>query len=418
MKRDYYETPKASRLMRLFWKIAGGDRYILERSTYSDQIKYFTLGGIILSTGIMAAFAGGYAFYTIFGPQPIKNVNGVDIYEAGAIAKATISAIFFGLIWGAIIFNIDRFIVTSTGKGDGTEKITWDEFKGAIPRIIMGAIIALTISKPVEIRMFEKEIDIELERDKDKKKIELMAENDSLINIRINEQKELISKWETEINDKWDHYVELENEFNEEMSGGRGERGYGPEAKQLEEQMVMLKQDIDRLKDNPALQKAYAKIEELEQKRADYELEAEVIAEGLDGLLERIKLAHKIAGWEISLFITLLFLVLELTPIFFKLMLVRSPYDYILDNKHDLIKAENSILIIPEYYKDKEGKERDLVRNLDAEQKIAEKEGLVEVQKELTKYALDKYKETMKAKIDKEPEKYIKHEEYPKDKKA
>ena len=64
-------------------------------------------------------------------------------------------SIFFGVIWGLIIFNIDRFIVASTGKGDGTEAITSGEIKAAIPRILMGMIIAITISKPVEIRCFK-----------------------------------------------------------------------------------------------------------------------------------------------------------------------------------------------------------------------------------------------------------------------
>ncbi len=38
------------------------------------------------------------------------------------------------------------------------------------------------------------------------------------------------------------------------------------------------------------------------------------VSSGLDGLLERIKLSHKIAGFWISLFVTLLFLAIELTP--------------------------------------------------------------------------------------------------------
>jgi hypothetical protein len=37
--RDYYQTPKAGKIMRFLWECAGGDRYILERATYSDQIK-------------------------------------------------------------------------------------------------------------------------------------------------------------------------------------------------------------------------------------------------------------------------------------------------------------------------------------------------------------------------------------------
>ena len=138
-ERDYYKIPDSSWIMRLLWKCAGGDPYLLVKSTYADQVKYACLGGVILATGGMAALAGGYAFYTIFEPKD-DALNSRDITDIVTAVKA----VFFGLIWGLIIFNIDRFIVTSTGKGDGTEKITFDEFKGAIPRIIMGAIIGLT----------------------------------------------------------------------------------------------------------------------------------------------------------------------------------------------------------------------------------------------------------------------------------
>src|SRR5579863_6894589 len=155
MTRDYYHSPKSSWLMRMLWKAAGGDRFILERATFGDQMKYMCLGGVVSATGIMAALAGGFAFYTIFEPR------GLAVDERFSLGTC-IAACFFGFFWGLMIFNIDRFIVTSTGKGDGTEAITWEELKGAIPRILMGAIIAMTISKPVEIRMFKTEIDARL----------------------------------------------------------------------------------------------------------------------------------------------------------------------------------------------------------------------------------------------------------------
>ena len=155
MKREYYVTPKPSPIMKFFWTAAGADHFILERATYSDQIKYMCLGGIVVATGVMAAIAGGYAFYTIFEPRG-------SAIESQFHLGVALASMLFGCVWGLMIFNIDRFIVTSTGKGDGTEAITWEEFKGAIPRIVMGAIIALTISKPVEIRMFKTEIDTAL----------------------------------------------------------------------------------------------------------------------------------------------------------------------------------------------------------------------------------------------------------------
>ena len=140
MDKSYYNSPKASRLMKLLWSAAGADAHILNKSTYSDHVKYACLGGIVVATGLMAAMAGGYAFYIIFGRKFSQGTE-ATIEAASSQTLAVIFSILFGLIWGLIIFNIDRFIVASTGKGDGSEAITISEIKTAIPRILMGIII-------------------------------------------------------------------------------------------------------------------------------------------------------------------------------------------------------------------------------------------------------------------------------------
>lgn len=406
MERDFYKSPKPSKTMRFFWKAAGGDSYILERSTYSDQVKYMCLGGIIVATGLMAALAGGYAFYTIFEPRG-------SAIEADTVSWTTsLLALVFGVFWGLMIFNLDRFIVSSTGTGDGTEAITWDELKGAIPRLLMGVIIALTISKPVEIRMFKSEIDAELHSAQMQKQQEYIASIDSLYSGRIQNEKEKISKWENEIQLKEERYVELENQLTKEMSGDAGPRGYGPEAKKIEQQMKRLDSEIKIIKNKntPLIEKSYQNIVKFEKNKQKDIDNAEVVASGLDGLLERIKLAHKIAGFWISLFITLLFLAIELTPIFFKLMLIKSPYDFLKQNTQELIKAEQGIYIQYNYHKDKNGQERDLIKHLESEKLLLEKKELLKVQEELTQYAISKYKENMMRKIDDNPESFIKSE--------
>lgn len=47
----------------------------------------------------------------------------------------------FATMWSLIIFNLDRFVVSSAGHGDGTENIPWQEIKGALPRIAMAIVI-------------------------------------------------------------------------------------------------------------------------------------------------------------------------------------------------------------------------------------------------------------------------------------
>jgi hypothetical protein len=137
------------------------------------------------------------------------------------------------------------------------------------------------------------------------------------------------------------------------------------------------------------------------------DIECEVQAKKLDGLLERIKLADEVAGVWISLFITLLFMAIELTPIFFKLMLVKSPYDYLKDNIDELIKAENGIYTLYDYHKDRKGVERDYTVHYNVEKIISEKKEAAKAQDILAKYAVEKFIEQKKREIDKNPESFI-----------
>ena len=407
MENEFYQSPKSSPIMRFFWRAAGGDRYILERATYSDQIKYMCLGGIVVATGAMAGLAGGYAFYTIFEPRGSALVSDFDL-------TTTALAVIFGIVWGLIIFNIDRFIVTSTGKGDGTEAITMSEFKSAIPRIIMGAIIAITIAKPVEIRMFKSEIDAELHSSQMEKQREYLSKIEAIYTDRIANEKLKIDNWNNEIQAKQDEYRKLEDRYINEIQGtGSAQgRGVGPIAESINLQLGKAEQELDavKAKNFPLIDAAYATLTKYEADKQKDVANAEVVAAGLDGLLERIKLAHVIAGFWISLFITLLFMAIELTPIFFKLMLIKSPYDFLEENIKELKKAEKGIYVEYNVFKDKQGIERDLVRYLNAEREITQQKKLLESQERLTEYAIMKYEEEMKKKIDLNPEEFVKTE--------
>lgn len=409
MENEFYQSPKSTKFMRLFWRASGADRYILERSTYGDQIKYVCLGGIIIATGVMAAIAGGYAFYTIFEPKgnaldsfkAVPEIGGS--YDPTDIPTAIISCIF-GLFWGAIIFNIDRFIVTSTGKGDGTENITRKELLGALPRLIMGAIIALTISKPVEIRMFKTEIDVALHARQIEQKQQYKLKTDSLYNKELANKDKEIAKIESELNTLNQRYAEVEKNYIEEARIVT----VGPRAIAMKAQLDGIGESINALKNSPEFQRIKNEKDEIEKRREKDLADGEKVASGLDGLLERIKLAHEIAGWWISAFITLLFMTIELTPIFFKLMLIKSPYDYMEENIKELIKADKGIEIKYNYYTDGEGHERDLIVNHQVLVMLKEKIKLLEAQSELSNTAIEAWKEEKLGNIRSNPNEYVK----------
>lgn len=421
MNKSIYQTPKPSRIMKLFWKAAGGDQYILSQSTYSDQIKYFCLGGIVVATAIMAGLSGGYAFYTIFKPKAAdvssvweKTGGGDALNNLQGFTESTdlgtaIIALVFGIVWGLIIYNIDRFIVTSTGTGDGTEAITWGEIKSALPRIIMGCIIAISISKPLEIRILKGEIDAKLQVKQERLKEDAVKLIEDKYVTRISEKNAAIAKYQREIDKSEDALTKAEINLNSEMTQV-GSRGYGPQAKRLDLIMQDRKSDRDnmRFRLDPLITDLNNEIKSyVEGKNKEID-NISVGLSGLDGLAERITIAEEEYP-AVSIFLTLLFLAIELTPIFFKLMLIKSPYDYMSGNYKALELAKSGIYIEENYYEDKKGVQRELVRFLNAEKEIQEKKEFHDAQIRITKYAIEKFEAAEKKKIDDNPKDFIKY---------
>ena len=91
-----------------------------------DHNKYMGIGTTILFTAIMASYSGGYAFY-------------FAIHSAAGNFFNILTLVIFGIFWGCLIFNLDRFIISSSNKGDGTFAITKAELINSSTRIILAA---------------------------------------------------------------------------------------------------------------------------------------------------------------------------------------------------------------------------------------------------------------------------------------
>ena len=147
---------------------------------------------------------------------------------------------------------------------------------------------------------------------------------------------------------------------------------------------------------------------------------ANISAQSLDGLMARLQVADELAKGKdedgnvnedatpwIIIFITLLFMAIELTPIFFKMMLIKSPYDYLEDNIKALQRADLGIEVKYDYYEDREGVQRNLVVYHQANKLLAEKIKLAQTQTELNDFIIDKWKDAEKKNISKNPGDFI-----------
>lgn len=138
-------SKRAGLINEFLWSCAGVNKAVL-RQCPADYAKYTGIGGMILFTAVMAAISGGYALNFVFH----------NIYIAGT----------FGVFWGLLIFNLDRFIV-NTMYSDGKHTISWGEIRSGLPRIIMAIFLGIVISTPLELKIFEDKIKMQIEDEKE-----------------------------------------------------------------------------------------------------------------------------------------------------------------------------------------------------------------------------------------------------------
>lgn len=299
------------------WWCAGAYQDLLKECP-SEQSKYAGLGGVLLATFALAALSAGYAIYSVFN-EPFW-------------------AVLFAIVWGLIIFNFDRFLVSTMRKyGVSRRKQVWM----AAPRIALALLIGFTIARPLELKIFEKEIDVQIVANRHQKMLLndslLQAENHATLTAATAERDRLTARQLA----LQDTLHRLQQAYIEEAdgTGGSGRRGI--------EQLTRLKQTAYE----NTLQRATPELQQLQQQIAyqdslirqanalrevrQREYEAQVTSDV--GFLERNKALTDLSAHEPSVFwamllISLLIILIETGPILSKLIMNTGPYDLALAN--------------------------------------------------------------------------------------
>ena len=235
-------------LKNFFLTCSGVDKNLINECSNGEQNKYAGIGAIVFFTAIMATIAGSYALYTVFD----------NLY----------TAIFFGIIWGLLIFNLDRFIVSTIKKSDSK----WKEFAQAAPRIVLAIIIAVVISKPLELKLFEKEINQVLLAEKNQMTLENKTQiaqqfspEIAKLNLEISNLKDEITVKENETNNLYDTYIS-----EAEGTSGTKKLGKGPvyeEKRAKHDASLLALNQLKKTNQNKIDQKEAAITELLENKK-------------------------------------------------------------------------------------------------------------------------------------------------------
>lgn len=314
-------------LTSFFLFCAGADKSILKR-TPTDVNKYASIGATVFFTGIFAAIAGGFALFSVFKSIPIS--------------------VFFAIVWGLMIFNLDRYIVMSIKKKENR----WQEFGMAFPRLILAILIAFVIAKPLELKLFESEINSELVL-MEQQRYKVQEET-----LRGRYSPE-IAKMQTDIKDL-NSQIESKRIKRDEMNllanqeadgtGGSGQRNLGPIYKAKKQDADLAQRELEN---TLAILGPEVEAKRLQIKEKEASMNGDLTAMDkikLNGFAAQMDALGNLSSksttifWA-SIFITLLFIAIETAPLFVKLISERSPYDYRLDQHETLVSTGHSVYV-------------------------------------------------------------------------
>lgn len=312
-------------LKRFFHHCSGADLTLLEHpDCRTDHVKYVGVGTAVFFTGVFAVISSSFALGFVFEHWAVVGV---------------------GLVWGAFIFSLDRYIVSTMRKGVGWQR----EWGLAVPRLLIAVLLAAIISKPLELKIFQKEIENKLQQMDVAERTKLNADVDNQ-NAMQRAQLEadharLTSEIEVARNRRNDQQKREQKELSGE--GGSGRYGEGPAYKREKAATALFQKDYDKVeeKNRPILTQKQQALDTLEavtqrakvEKRGKYKLN--------DGLLGRIGALGRLmatddalgrAGWALFF----LFMLVETAPVLVKLLSPAGPYDFKLNAVEKQVEAQ------------------------------------------------------------------------------
>jgi hypothetical protein len=312
------------KITRFFWFCSGAHIGTLKKYPIEHN-KYVGIGATIFFTALFASLSGGYAMYFVFSGNPF----------------AVVFAIFFGLIWGTAIFNMDRYIVSSIDK-QGTIN---QQILQASPRILLAIMIGIVISRPLELKIFDKEIRQKLKtaylKGQHKRIDTLQKTYTQKYGMELGKNNELKKEKDSLEKDINRSRYQLNQEvFGDKTNQTSGIVGYGTYAKQKQD---VLQEKENRLK---TVTDDQVKMDQYLSARKDYEGVNDIRLfndHQLDSLSNVAGFSDR--NWALGQlsynengtrdldtylaesFISYLFILFECLPVFVKLMSPKGPYD-------------------------------------------------------------------------------------------
>lgn len=310
-------------IYRFFCWCSGGRLYLLKKCP-TDYNIFFGIGMIVFLTGVMAALSGSYAFFTIF--------------------NNTYIAVAFGIFWGVLIFFFDWYLVASLRK----ENKFYKEILTATPRIILAVFLAVVISRPLELKLFESEINGQIEKMSQQKfndYKDIVDDSFSEVDKLENQNK----KYQDIIDNLMVQRADLFSLIIEEAEGRSvvGKAGKGPVYKEKRAEYVKVNAIYEEEKARlyPLIEANNIRIAELSTNKNIQLKTGNKTMKSATGFLARIEAYGQLGDQNkevkfTGLFILIMFIFIETGPMFVKLISKRGAYDELLAFEEVKIMAD------------------------------------------------------------------------------
>ncbi len=296
-------------IKEFFLFCSGANRSVLSECPF-EETKYAGIGATVFFTALLAGLSGGYALYTVFQSMSL--------------------AIPFGILWAIMIFNLDRVIVSGMRK----QREFRLDLLYATPRLLLATLLAIVISKPIELKLFQREIEAQIVHSNNvayQRTIQTVDRSFGELR-QLERQNELL---DSEIRAKQGELSKATREKNQELDGTGGSlirgRGVAFDQKELYEKEIGRQLNNLEKRNGALIARNLVTISALKKDRERRIQEAAAARKRADGFLARIEAFSQLssASWSMSLasfFITLLFIALETAPVAVKLLSTLSPY--------------------------------------------------------------------------------------------
>lgn len=269
----------------------------------------------------------------------------------------------------------------------------WKEFIKSIPRLLIAILIAVIISKPLEIKLFDSEIQAFLEKEKISQLYGVTKKYSSDIEL-IESKKQVI---EADFNKSLllrDKYYE---EYKCECTGtcGTNVKGYGRECKSRKKRYDLY---IEELSENRARKDSILELFSIEELKIKELINNEkaVISSSRIGFFDKIKALNKIDKLG-SFFILLLFIMIETAPLLTKLLSQKGPYDNLV-LEHEIRFETNYLKLVDNF--DHERMKNKKLKQMSTNLELKSKE--TEIKNFLKNEAVERY-DKMRKKVDNKP---------------